>query len=134
VVISNPNINIRQYSQALNILLRAHFDSENYKRIGDIAPHITNSLSDESVLITARAFYHLENYPESIKYFERARPTNNPDIILWCSAYVQNNNRARAESILRNAPENSNLLNSAQENEILKPIVNEIRSRRSPNQ
>ena len=131
VIISNPRINCRQYSQALNILLRSHFDSENYARIGSIAPRMENCLSNESILITARAFYHLENYSESIKYFERLKLNNDQDIILLCCAYVKNENKAKAESILRNATENSSLINSAQKNDVLKPIINEIRAKRS---
>ena len=121
----------RKYAQALNLLLRAHSDSENYVRMAAIAPHIEAYLTDESVLLTARAFYNLERYTESIKYFEKLRLTSDLDLILLCSAYVQSGNRARAVSILSNAPANSSFINTAKENEILKPIIDEIQARRS---
>ena len=49
LIIANPRIGCRKYSQALNLLMKAHFDAEKYTRIRAIAPHIKDCLSDEII-------------------------------------------------------------------------------------
>ncbi|HSV97034.1 MAG TPA: tetratricopeptide repeat protein [Spirochaetota bacterium] len=91
----------QKYHRAFDILAKHHFQARNYAR----ADKIMNALPEgarthEQNLMRARASYHLGDYEEAIRRYDRLSPGGDEDRYILCLLYAKTGRTERARDIL----------------------------------
>jgi tetratricopeptide (TPR) repeat protein len=91
----------QKYYRAFEILARHHFQAKNYARADRILRALPEGARNhEQNLMRARASYHLGDYEEAIRRFERLSPGGDEDRYILCLLYAKTGRGDRARSIL----------------------------------
>ncbi len=117
----------QKYNRAFEILARHHFQAKNYARAEKILRALPDgSRTHEQNLMRARASYHLGDYEEAVRRFERLSPGGDDDRYILCLSYARTGHTERARGILAGLVSNETYRSRARRDPLLSGLLAQI--------
>lgn len=119
-----------KYIKAFILTAQYYYTTKQYSKVVELTTIVPENLHDESLSLNyARSLYMLAQYNEAIAHFTKFR-LQNDDLLMLCRCYAFINDTTKAKEILYNNYFNTNFINKAKEDKLLKPIYIEVQKER----
>ncbi len=117
----------QKYHRAFEILAKHHFQAGNYARADTIMQALPDGgRTHEQNLMRARASYHLGDYEEAIRRYERLSPGGEEDRYILCLLYAKTGQTGRARTILTGLVSSETYRAKASKEPVLSKILSQI--------
>lgn len=114
------------YPLIIPILINEHYNNKNYNRVNEIFASLEGRKGNkEMMLISAKSLYNTAQYSKAIEILQKLQ-LNDDEKVLLASAYVKNNQRGQAKTMISSLSNNKVFYDKAAENQLLGPIVREL--------